>query len=211
MLLLRRFAHFALAGMLLLPAGCVNPFKPASPEGAGSGGVAEIFDSPDDVLDTMARAIESKSEAGTNAWLHALADSYQQFYDIDVRRDWKKANSQDGPDPWTLNDERKLPSLLFRFKATANYALAWDPDPAFNDHLPDAADTAQFHRKYTITADDQSTKSVIAIGYADLSFQLVNGKWSITAWNDRVDPTVGVNPSSDARTMSWWRLESTIR
>src|SRR5262245_30635274 len=129
MRLVRRFARYALAGSLLLPAGCVNPFKPASPEGGGSGGVAEIFNTPEEVLETMQRAIESKSEAGRNAWLHALADStkpsdraFRAFYDPLVRSSWVTANSQPATDPWTLEDEGKLPSKLFLFKGTATYA-----------------------------------------------------------------------------------------
>lgn len=219
---LERIARLAVMAALALPLGCVNPFTPANPEPPDSSGVPEIFDTPDLVLETMQAALQSKSTGGTNAWVHALAEStqvgdraYRAFYDDAVKLSWQASSSQSAPEPWDLTLERKLPSQLFGIAANGTYALEWTHDTSVgNDDDPGAADTAQVHRHYLLTATLPSSTNpvVIGVGFADLSFQKKNGRWSIYRWHDRVDAAFGVNPSStDARSMSWWRLQSLTR
>ncbi len=220
MALHRPLHRLALLLVLALPLACVNPFQPANPEPPAPGGVPEIFNTPDDVLDTMLRAIESKSSGGGDAWLHAFAEStqvgdraYRSFYDGAVKQSWQ-GGSRTAPEPWNVALERVLPAKLFGIRANDSYAFHWVRDSTSeNDDDPGAADTAQFHRHYTLSATSatSSNPEIIAIGYCDLSFQRTNGRWSIYRWHDRVDPNVGVNPSNDQRTMSWWRLESLSR
>jgi hypothetical protein len=218
----RRVARFLLLLALALPLACVNPFKPADPEPPDSSGVPEVFDTPGLVLATMQVALESKSSGGANAWLHALAEStqvgdraFRAFYDPAVKQVWESGTSLSAPEPWNIGLERGLPSKLFGIRANLSYAFEWTPDPgSIADDDPPTADTAQFHRHYVlraITENDANPPEVIGIGFVDLSFQRKNGRWSIYRWHDRVDDTVGVNPSNDQRTMSWWRLESLIR
>ena len=207
---------------LALPLACVNPFKPADPEPPDSSGVPEFFDTPNNVLATMQVALESKSSGGANAWLHAFAEStqigdraYRSFYDPAVKQVWESGTSLSAPEPWNIGLERSLPSKLFGIRANLSYAFAWEQDlGSQQDDDPAAADTAQFHRHYVlhaITPNNANPPEIIGIGYVDLSFQRKNGRWSIYRWHDRVDDTVGVNPSNDQRTMTWWRLESLAR
>lgn len=215
----RTIRRLVLLLALALPLACVNPFKPADPEPPDSSGVPEDFRTPEDVLETMRLALESKSEGGANAWFHAFAEStvlgdraYRAFYDGAVKQSWQTSTRLTAPEPWGVTLERGLPSKLFRFRPQAIYSFAWARDnSAENDDDPSAADTAQFHRKYTLLATDGNLSAVIAVGFCDLSFQRTGGRWSIFRWRDRVDPNVGVNPSTDERTMSWWRLESLAR
>ena len=220
----RRFARLALLLGLMLPLACVNPFKPANPEPPAPGGVPEFFSSPELVLDTMDRAIESKSSGGADAWLHAFAQStqagdraFRAFYDDAVKRSWEDKEGP-APEPWDVTLERGLPSKLFSISPNASYTFKWAGDPsAESDGVPGGSpDTVQFHRMYTLSATsaNSSKPETIAIGFCDLSFQNTNGRWSIFRWNDRVDPAVGVtpgNPSTNQRTMTWWRLESRKR
>ena len=220
MTLTRGIRRLALLLTLALPLACVNPFTPANPEPPAPGGVPEIFSTPDDVLDTMRNAIESKSSGGADAWLHAYAEStqtgdraFRSFYDGAVKQIWE-GGSRTAPEPWNVALERVLPSRLFGIRANDRYAFTWEHDRfSESDTDPGAADTAWFHRQYTLSATSttNSNPDTIATGFCDLSFQKTNGRWSIYRWHDRVDPSVGVNPSNDARTMSWWRLESLAR
>lgn len=211
----RTTSKLALMLALALPLACVNPFKPADPEPPDANAPIEDYRSPEAALETMRQAVESKT-SGANAWLHAFAEStlagdraYRCFYDGAVKRSWETGASRTAPEPWDLSLERSLHSSLAGIRANATYSFQWAPDPnAQNDDDPAAADTAQFHRKYTLKASDGGNLATIAIGFCDLSFQKVNGRWSIYRWNDRFDPDVGPSPSTDERTMTWRRLES---
>ena len=62
-----RLALLATLLLAYLVAGCVNPFKPAEPQRPDGSGVAERFNTPEDVLETLRLAVESKSQNGENA------------------------------------------------------------------------------------------------------------------------------------------------
>lgn len=219
MLRFRTLARLALLPALALPLACVNPFKPADPEPPDSSAIFEDFHDPDAVLNTMVLAIDSKTSGGADAWLHAFADSqvagdraYRGFYDPGVKQNWETGNSLTAPEPWDIKLERSLPSKLFGIRPLGTYSLEWGRDSTSqNDDDPGAADTAQFHRHYLLKSVQGNNEETIGIGYCDLSFQKTGARWSIYRWHDRYDPTVGVNPSSDARAMSFWRLESLAR
>jgi hypothetical protein len=219
----RRFAgRLALLGLFALPLGCPNPFKPADPEPPKAGGVFEDYSEPEKVLETMVLAVNSKSSGGTDAWLHAFADSqlvgeraFRAFYDPAVKQNWQIITTLAAPEPWDLVLERNLPVKLFGIRTLADYTFEWAQDTdSPNDEDPNKADTVMFHRHYKLTATQGSNKETICIGFADLSFQKNKDgvTWSIFHWNDRLDQTIGVNPpATDERTMSWWRLESLAR
>lgn len=215
--LVRRLATFGLCLVLMLPSGCTNPFKPSDPERPDGTGVPENFATPDDLLQTLQLAIESKSLNGENAWVHAFADSvtaadraYRQFYDPAVKQTWQSGTSLTAPEPWDLSLERGLPRFLFGVRQNLGYSWQWGFDP-YSTNDEEAADTALVHRKYTLVASNGSQSEVIAIGYCDLSLQRKAGRWAIVVWNDRFDPTIGANPSNDQRTLTWWRLQSLTR
>lgn len=208
-----------LALLALMAGACVNPFKPADPEPPDADGVVEDFRTPEDVLNTIAAALQNRTTNGANAYLHAFAEStlagdraFRAHYDGGVKSTWQSANSQSAPEPWDLSLERNLHSSISVIAPPADvYLFQWEEDPdSPNDETPADSDTALFHRHYTLFAVPlEGNPRKIAIGLADLSFQNKDGRWSIFRWVDRVDPDVGVNPvDPDQRTMSWLRLES---
>ncbi len=212
---------YALATLGLLAGACVNPFRPADPEPPSGVPVVEDFRTPEAVLQTIAEAFQNRSTNGANAYLHAFAEStlagdraYRSFYDGAVKSSWQSATQLTAPEPWDVTLERNVHTSVSGIRPTYGYAFLWAPDPdSPSDDDPAAADTVQYHRRYTLFATPTDGNSeVIAIGFADLSFQKKDGRWSIYRWADRVDPAVGVNPAAtDQRTMSWWRLESLAR
>jgi hypothetical protein len=213
----RLLARLALLAALVLPLACNNPFKPADPELPDSNGVPEDFHTTDAVLQTMVLAVNSKTSGGATAWLHAFADSqlvsdraYRQYYDGAVKQNWETGNSLKAPEPWDITLERGLPTKLFGIRPLGTYNFAWAPDPGSpNDDV--GPDTTLLHRHYTLQSTQGNNQETIAVGYCDLSLVNLGSRWAIFRWVDRLDATVGVNPSSDARAMSFWRLESLAR
>ena len=215
----RRIVGVLALALLPLAFGCTNPFQPADPEPPSGDAVVEDFSTPAAVLETMRKGIESRSTNGANAYLHAFTESfgseslpYRSFYDDAVKSAWESANQITAPEPWDLLLERNVHTRLSSIRPTYPYHFQWAPDqasPADDDF--NAADTAQYHRKYTLlAAPPNGDPEIIAIGFADLSFQKErSGRWSVYRWHDRLDPAVGVNPAlTTQRTFSYWRLES---
>ena len=205
--------------LALLVGACTNPFKPADPEPPDSTQVPEKWGSPEEVLETVALALASRSTNGATAYLRAFADStvpgdkaYRSFYDGGVKASWQAVTAQTAPEPWDIQQERNVHSTISAIRSTYNYAWAWGRDDTGSplDDDPALSDTVVYHRKYTLLATPEvGTPEIIAIGYVDMALQKKDGRWSIYRWVDRVDPAVGVNPAAtDQRTMSWWRLES---
>lgn len=210
----------ALLTLALVAGACVNPFKPADPEPPDTSGVIEDFSTPDEVLNTMAIALATRSTNGANAYINAYAEStatgdfaFRAFYDGAVKANWQASTQQTAPEPWDRELERNVHSFLSGLRPSQHYTWLWDPDPLSpSDEDYTAADTVLYHRHYTLEARanvDDADSDTIAIGFAALSFQKKDGRWWIFRWVDRVDPRFGVIPAnSDHRTMSWWRLES---
>ena len=216
---LRPFAPALVALCLLLLLGCVNPFKPADPEPPSGDVVLEKFGSIEDLLDTMAKGLENRHASGSDAYLHALADStkvgdraFRAFYDPAVKQDWVTRGGSIAPEPWDITLERRLPNYLFGIRPVATaYLFQWSPDPGSpNDDIPPGADTAFVHRHYQLLAAPTSgDPEIIAVGFADLSLEFDGTRWSLFRWNDRVDPSEGASPANPThRTFSWRRLDS---
>lgn len=213
----RTTSCLALLLALALPLACTNPFKPATPEGSTGGGVPEDFSSPESVLATMQRAINSKP-LGAQAWLHAFADStvasdraYRGWYDGPVKLAWQLATSATAPEPWGVKEELRLPSWIYQLRQNADYDFQWEPDVSQQDGTQ-VVDTVWFHRKYTLRANSSGVGEIIAQGTCDLSFQEARGRYSIYRWTDRYYPDVTVDVDTQRkRSMSWLRLDSLIR
>jgi len=205
-----------LAATLLLPIGCVNPFEPADPEPPSGAGVPENFETPEDLLLTVELALSDKSPNGADAFLHAMAEStavgdraFRAFYDPGVKSLWLSVPTRIAPEPWDITLERGLHSYLTTVRLQAEYTFQFTADNVSQIDVI-APDTALVHRKYTLYASVSGGEDeVIAVGFCDLSLEFENNRWFIFRWNDRVDPSIGVNPAdTDQRTFSWRRLES---
>ena len=199
---------------------CVNPFKPADPELPEAGAVIENFSWPDSVLDTMDRALETRTTSGAGAYIRAFAEStqfgdraFRAFYDGPVKDNWQASTHQTAPEPWDLRLEQNVHTKIAGLRPTFAYRWEWTEDTGSpKDEDPALADTVLYHRHYDLFASSGTAEERIAVGFADLSFQKKEGRWSLFRWVDRVDPAVGVTPAkTDERTMSWRRLESLAR
>lgn len=214
-----------LSGLLaasLLLASCQNPFTPATPETPDGDCIAEEYGTPDELLNTMALAIATRSPCGANAWTHAFAEStsasdraFRAFYDPAVKASWQATTQQTAPEPWGLALESKMHTKISGIISTYVYVWQWLPDAGSGlDEFPADADTGLMHRRYKLFATDATgTQTLeIAAGYADLAVQKKGGRWSVFRWNDRLDPDVGLVPANQlAYSMSFRRLESVSR
>ena len=218
-----------LAAWLTFPTACTNSLEPAGLETPVQRSLqlarlpGSSYRTPDECLSTLERAIESKSGAGARAYLLAFSNpdakigtrAFQAVYDSRVLSAWESAQAQIAPDPWGIVLERGVPTELFRIRPNYSYHFHWLRDPsAPNDDT--AADTVLFHRLYRLIASPPRNVSgasdqIIAIGACDLSFERASGGWSIFRWVDHADPQLGPSPpNQDARSFTWWRLESLV-
>lgn len=204
-----RSRTLALLALGLLAAGCVNPFRPATPDRPSGTSVFEDFSTPEQVLATIKLAIAAGTD-GSDAYIHAFADSsvagqiaYRAFYDPDVKTSYEQSGHT-APEPWNRQLEQLLFTYVIGLRPTFDYQMAWEDDlTSPSDDV--SADTVQFHRHYKVVASTASGSTVetIAAGFADLSMFKSGGRWAISRWNDRVDPDAGAQNS-----MSQRRLES---
>jgi len=200
----------ALLAIGLLAAGCVNPFRPATPERPSGSAVVEDYSQPEDVLTTIQLAVAAGTD-GASAYYNAFADSsspgdpaFRAFYDVVAKTSYEQGGHT-APEPWTRQLEQLLFTYINGLRPTFTYQMAWGPDAdSPNDDTPAGADTVQFHRHYLIVATSESgVTETIAAGFTDLSFFKSGGRWAITRWNDRADAAYGAPLSMSAR-----RLES---
>ena len=218
---LRRRALAALAPLVLalsLLAGCANPFTPATPEVPNANGVVEDFSTPDRLLNTMALGIMNRGVSGRAAYLDALADStntttpaFYAFHYPAVTDAWAVSAGHQPPE-WTLDFEKRFYDYLIAVFPNFSYTFVWGPDGTSpSDQIDLSAGTALLHRYYVLQglSTDQKIDKIISVGYADLYLQKLNGRWLLYRWEDRVDPSVGINPvDTDSRSMGWRRLDS---
>lgn len=227
----RHAALFAtLATALILPVSCTDTVSPVVPTGMtpdlrtlaesplpGPFRRQGAFHTPDDVLNTLARAIDSKSSAGALLYVQAFSDptanigthTFRAEYDPAVLAAWQASANETAPQDWGLALERKVPRVLFEIRPQHTYNFSWAPEPtAADDQI--AGDIALIHRHYTLVASSASdpTGEIIALGSCDLSLERARGRWSIFRWVDHVDPSAGVNPANDERPFTFYRLSS---
>ncbi|HEV2106578.1 MAG TPA: hypothetical protein VGU27_12695 [Candidatus Eisenbacteria bacterium] len=200
----------------LLAAGCLNPFRPALPEGTNGVFVKEDFTTPDALLNTLSEAY-AVGQSGATAYGDAFAESlttadheYRQVYDPGVLAAANAAH-QLVPDPWDLTHERIFYSYMINLQPSDNLSLLLDRDPTSPNDDPSSQSPATFHRHYTLigSPENGSRTDTLAIGYADITFYKNRGRWYIFVWNDRVDPAMGVHPANPTnKCMSQLRIDS---
>ncbi|MEQ1834381.1 MAG: hypothetical protein ABL977_15135 [Candidatus Eisenbacteria bacterium] len=214
-------ARLALTALLALPLGCVNPFKPADPEiGVGGITVEEDFRTPESLLGTIELALSAKAN-GASAYQNSLADgsngglAFLAYHDDAM----KKVYTGDIKEPWTLEDEGRVPSSLAAVRSQDEYTFKFIVDNTLlelDDFPTNDADTGLVHRRYQLLAKSPTSGSdtqgeIIMIGYADISLRRdkTTGRWAVFRWVDHLDPAVGALPAADVqRCFSYRRLKS---
>src|SRR5439155_22258529 len=138
-----------LASCLALPLSCRTAVEPtlhatdaASPRILAIGDPRQFiprarvrFRTPDDVLVSMQRAIESRSSAD---YLSGLSDPgsrigrrpFRAIHDAAVRRLWEVGTALQAPDPWGIELERGLPRELSSIRPSFTYHFSWTMDPS---------------------------------------------------------------------------------
>lgn len=202
---------------LALVAGCTNPFTPASPEKPNASAIVEDFTTPAGVLNTIALGVMARGVNGRSAYTDSFADStspstpaFYAFHDPAVTDAYVIKSGSQPPD-WTLYYERRFYDYLsIVAPSTYTYTFAWAPDNnSPSDQIDLTAGTALLHRYYVLEASSSTVNAVYAVGYADLYLQKVNGRWVLYRWQDRVDPTVGVQPADGTGfSIGYRRLDS---
>ncbi len=212
----RALACAAFATLLLLASGCVNPFAPEKPQPPDSGGVIPDFSTPEKVLTTIEEAISAEA-SGTLAYSDALADSTSSatpfgFYAVPdplALTTWRQSSGRDPYDVGDVRHEKLFFADLLTVLDSFDYTFVFAEDPSSpNDDVDLTNGTALMHRFYVLQASSGSIEENIAIGYADLTLKKHNGRWWLVRWDDRIDPTIGVNPANlYNRSMGWRRLD----
>jgi hypothetical protein len=193
-------------------SGCRGLFTPAIPEPPRGNPVVNHYETVEKTLATMELGIAAKAQ-GSSAWLGAFdpTDYHQVFDDRDLTA-FKSACQCSGPADWTLQQEQAFYLAFIQVRPADEYTavffpLDWNPDPQAG------SSETLLHRGYRVVAHPQSGNDslIIATGTADLTFGLrSDGTWLIKKWADRLDSTVGVNPTNqDQLSFGRRRLEST--
>ena len=215
-------ASRALTGIVLALAltlsGCTNPFKPATPEAPDQGGLVADYSTPAKLLLTLQAAMQDKGPAGALAWIDAMASptgvfapGFRAVHDPRVLDKWKLSSPVVPPEPWDYELEKAFfNNFTSRVYPSYDFVMAFDrDDDSVDDVTDEAAGTALWHRRYYIAAALQDGAKIVAIGYVDLSMVRDQGRWYVLEWKDRVDPSIGVDPSDeDNVTLGWRRLEN---
>ena len=203
--------------LLVMLGGCTNPFTPANPEPPTAGAPVEDFSSIEAMLTTMAIGIQTRSQAGADAYIHCFAEStttgeraFYAYHDPTAKAAWIQGHpGQAAPEPWPLALERRLHSELSTIRQNDDYVFTMGTNPISGPLDAEIApDVWSIHRYYKLYATPANSDPVLIVsGYADLLVQQVNSKWSIFEWRDRVDPDYGAN-SVDVRCFTYHRLSA---
>ncbi len=189
-----------------------NLFEPATPEPPSGSAITPDYTEPDNVLETIAKAVEDKAQRnGQTVYIRAFGDTtldgrgFHAFFDpASVVRSGRTV-----PDDWDTAREGNFYAkfVALPLVSTAAYEMSWDPDPdAQNDVIDEAAGTALLHRMYQVTALLETEEIVIAYGFADLYLvRVTSDRWVIVRWDDREGPDPMPNP--EAITLGQRRLE----
>ena len=204
-------------GAILLLGGC-NLFQPRTPEPPSKGDVVINYSTPVLTLETLARAIEAKAAGNSSlAYIGGFADSinagdaqnFIAFFDPEVVKGWQSVPGNTLPREWGWELEKEFFNKILPVLSGDLFSFEWledEQNPNDEDPVPNVIKV--LHRRYQLTATPEAGGNVVtlAIGYADLTFINSKNRWVIARWQDRVDPTVGPNPSSGNQSFSALRL-----
>jgi hypothetical protein len=207
----------ALLGLTLVVAGCENPFTPSKPQLPNDSSSLRVdYSRPDSTLATIARAFSARGTDGQQAYFDAIADSTSpatfEFYAFaapTVVDAWEAENPSLTPPTWAHALEQHFYGYMTGLDTRA-YVFTWDQDLLSSSDPPedDVNGLALKHRHYALSAH-ATPLDTIAVGYADLYFQKINGNWLLYRWEDRIDPAYGLHPANpDNITMGRRRLDS---
>jgi hypothetical protein len=151
---------------------------------------------------------------GASAWLGAFSDEegarYRQIFDAADFTAYQNACACQGPTEWGLAQENTFFLEFLNVRPSDTYVAEFDsvesnPDPPAGDS------EALLYRRYQVfafSADGNST-TIIAVGFANLTFTRLPTGWLITRWEDHVDPEIGAYPvNPDLLSLGRRRLES---
>jgi hypothetical protein len=217
---LRNPALWLLAALLALAiSGCVNPFRPATPEPPDPNSFRADYSTPKKLVSTLEAALENKGPAGAVAWIDAMASptgsaapGFIALHDPIMLDRWKASSTVTPPDPWNYDLEKTFySSFISSVYPLYPFVASFTPDSlhSIDDELDETDNLVLLHRKYYIAAilPDNEAK-IVAIGIADLSLvKTDDGLWHVLQWKDRLDPTVPLDPASDQVPLGWRRLE----
>ncbi len=207
---LPRLALLALAWCTLTGGvfgGCRGLFTPVIPERPVGPPIILNYRSPEATLRTMAQGMQAK-DLGAAAWVGAFGDSDGfGFYHIFDPDDVRVCDCL-APTAWRASQEQQFYLEFLKLSTSADYVAVFDSVDATPDPPP-RDDQAILYRRYRVLASEQDgNTSVIAVGFADLTFKFAADRWLITRWVDHVDPNVGVNPiDPEQLTLGRRRLE----
>jgi len=202
--------------LVLLLAGCTNPFKPADPAPPSGDILVEDFSSIDAMLNTMGFAIQTRSQTGADAYIHTFADpttsgdrAFLAYHDPTVKKKWLDDHpGQSAPEPWPLALERRVHSELSGIRQNDPYVFTWVRDAKSPGDEETSPDVWLVHIKYQLYATPATSDPVLIVsGFADLQIEKVGSRWSIFEWDDRVDPDYTAY-SVDVKSFTYHRLQA---
>ncbi len=180
----------------VVASGC-GYFRPADPEPPSGDTLIPNYETPEDVLETLAQAISYKA-SGVTAYIGGFADTlsddrgYHGFFDPTTLQ-WANQTGVTIPADWNRIREEEFFSgfvTLSEVPANSVFSMEWDPDPTQGEDET-GTDRQVLHRQYqafaTLTSGDEIP---IAKGFATLEFIRMSAtRWVIVRWQDREDPT----------------------
>ncbi len=122
---------------------------------------------------------------------------------------WHNVTGRAPPNEWGPALERQLFSFLPGLSGDV-FSFGWLGDEQHPDDEDLGPNMKLLHRQYQLTAAPEGGGNFVtlAIGFADLTFikNRSGDRWVIARWQDRVDPSVGPNPSSGHQSFTALRL-----
>jgi hypothetical protein len=197
-------------------SGCKGLFTPATPEPPSGQPIVPHYESVESTLRTMKLGLAAKNGQGASAWTGAFDETgYHQDFDPRDLAFYESSCQCEAAKDWGFAEEQQFYRSFIEVRPSDDYLATFDPMPENPDDEPGSTH-ALIHRHYQVLANSPggNATTIIAIGSADLTFDLKDGKWLITRWGDRVDSTVAgtVNPNDPWQlTLGRRRLESTTR
>ncbi len=192
------------AALLLFAGGCRNPFSPAEPQRPSVANVSPNYNSPANVLNTLADAIADKGTTnGSSAYAEAFGATFEATVEPAIASIFAPRFGGTLP-VWRAENEGRFYSQFVTLFAGSDFLLTFSTDvqlPADEDDPSDNVVT--FYRYYKIETLDAigTIDMVICQGDAEITMVETDNRWAIVRWVDHYDRAVGANPGDDR--LSW--------